>query len=112
MIADSRERSLQILEEAKLAGEEIIRRAREEAAALTDSHTIANAARERAREIIEHAEEEGRCLREEAERYVRITLSDLESHLSRVMSSVHKGLAKLEEHSAIPSVVAVSAERS
>jgi len=81
--------------EAQAGADEVLARAREQAAELVDQEAIVVAARERAAELVAQAEETAERLQREADDYCDRRLADFEIDLGKVLGQVQAGRAKL-----------------
>jgi hypothetical protein len=81
--------------QAQEEAERIIARAHEQADRLMDEQGLLDRAREREREIIEAAENEGQTIREGADGYALQVLEDLNRRLSTVLGEVQAGVDSL-----------------
>jgi hypothetical protein len=81
--------------EAQAGADEILARARREAAALVDQEAVVVAAQERAAQLVAEAEEIAERLQREADDYCDRRLADFEIDLGKVLGQVQAGRAKL-----------------
>jgi len=91
VLADAAEARAQ----AQAGADEILARARREAAALVDQEAVVIAARERAAELLAEAEETVERLQRDADDYCDRRLADFEIDLGKVLGQVQAGRAKL-----------------
>ena len=91
VLADAAEARAQ----AQAGADEILARARREAAALVDQEAVVVAARERAAELLAEAEETVERLQRDADDYCDRRLADFEIDLGKVLGQVQAGRAKL-----------------
>ncbi len=85
-----------ILEEARLAADQLIIHAREEVAEMVEQTEIVAAARLEARRILDEVEDEARKEREEIEAYIDSRLATLEVILNKTLDVVQRGREKLQ----------------
>lgn len=83
--------------EARAQADRIIAEARQRADELVDSEAVVVAARERAQQIVQEAEESAIVLRRDADDYCDRRLADFEIDLGKVLSQVQAGRAKLAD---------------
>ncbi|WP_028046806.1 hypothetical protein [Cellulomonas sp. URHE0023] len=81
--------------EAQAGADEILARARREAAALVDQEAVVLAAQERAAQLLAEAEETVERLQRDADDYCDRRLADFEIDLGKVLGQVQAGRAKL-----------------
>lgn len=81
--------------EAQAGADEILERARREAAALVEQEAVVVAAQERAGQILAEAEETAERLQRDADDYCDRRLADFEIDLGKVLGQVQAGRAKL-----------------
>ena len=81
--------------EAQAGADEILERARREAAALVDQEAVVVAAQERAAQLVAEAEETVERLQRDADDYCDRRLADFEIDLGKVLGQVQAGRAKL-----------------
>lgn len=84
-----------IIAQANEEASRIVQLAREQATDLMEHHELAEAARQRANEIITEAERDANTVRADADRYVVATLSGLADQLARVQQEVENGIKAL-----------------
>lgn len=82
-------------EQAQAGADEILARARREAAALVDEEAVVVAAREHAAELLAEAQETVERLQRDADDYCDRRLADFEIDLGKVLGQVQAGRAKL-----------------
>src|SRR5690349_19834200 len=86
----------QILADAQVQAEEILRAAQKQADVLIEREGLLKQARAQADEIKRQAEEEAERVQVGADNYVRQVLTDLADSLQRQMTSIQKGLDSLK----------------
>ncbi|HUW78889.1 MAG TPA: hypothetical protein VMV52_09115 [Candidatus Nanopelagicaceae bacterium] len=84
-----------IIADGRLAAEQLILHAREEAARLVDETEIVVMANERANRLMAEATEEAGIIKAEAESYVDGRLATLEVILTKTMDAIGRGRARL-----------------
>lgn len=84
-----------IIAQANEEASRIVQLAREQATDLMEHHELAEAARQRANEIITEAERDAGAVRADADRYVVNTLGGLADQLARVQHEVENGIKAL-----------------
>ncbi|HEY3436952.1 MAG TPA: hypothetical protein VGK35_04615 [Actinotalea sp.] len=94
----------QVLADARRQAESIIVAARERAAELVSVEQVVVAARVRADEIVAEAEGTAAALRRDADDYCDRQLADFEIDLSKVLTQVQAGRAKLAARLGAPEV--------
>jgi cell division septum initiation protein DivIVA len=85
----------QIIEQGRMASENLLQSARDEAATLISQEQVVIAAAEEAERILDRAREEADQSREEAETYIDARLATLEVILAKTMDAVSRGRARL-----------------
>jgi uncharacterized coiled-coil DUF342 family protein len=88
MIAKDKDR---MLREAQERAQAIVSEASQHHAQMVDSHEIVQQARMTADVVLKEAEERARKIKEGADQYASIVLSDLQNRLSVAIASVRKG---------------------
>ncbi len=90
-----------IIAQAHEEASRIIELAREEASGLVADHELARSAETRAATIVERARRDAEVIKVDADDYVMQVLSELDINLTKTLSVVRNGLAKLQaEHQA------------
>jgi len=84
-----------IIAQANEEASRIVQLAREQATDLMEHRELAEAARQRANEIITEAERDAGAVRADADRYVINTLAGLGEQLARVQHEVENGIKAL-----------------
>lgn len=88
-----------IVAQAHEEASRIIELAREEALGLVADHELARSAETRAATIVERARHDAEAIKVDADDYVMQVLSELDINLTKTLSVVRNGLAKLQiEH--------------
>lgn len=87
----------ELLEKAQDEGERAIRAAEHRANELVEDHAVVRAANSRARAIEDRAEQDGREIRLDAERYAQQLLQRVHERLEQAMNGVKAGLHELEQ---------------
>lgn len=85
-----------IIAQAHEEASRIIELAREEASGLVSEHELARTAEGRAATIVERARHEAEAIKADADEYVMQVLSELDINLTKTLSVVRNGLAKLQ----------------
>jgi cell division septum initiation protein DivIVA len=85
-----------IIAQAHEESTRIIDLAREQATGLLSDHELTRGAETRAETIIERARNDAEAIKADADDYVMQVLSDLDINLTRTLSVVRNGLAKLQ----------------
>lgn len=85
----------QVVEEGRLAAENLLNAARQEAAELISQERVVVLAREEAERILADATAESERVRDEAEKYIDARLATLEVILNKTMDAVSRGRARL-----------------
>lgn len=85
----------QVVEEGRLAAENLLNSARQEAAQLISEERVVVLAREEAERILTEAHAEAERVRDEAEKYIDARLATLEVILNKTMDAVSRGRARL-----------------
>lgn len=85
----------QVVEEGRLAAENLLAAARQEAADLISQEKIVLQARDEAERVLNDANVEANRIREEAEKYIDARLATLEVILNKTMDAVSRGRARL-----------------
>jgi len=85
-----------IVAQAHEEASRIIELAREEASGLTSEHELARGAETRAATIVERARHDAEAIKADADEYVIQVLGDLDINLTKTLSVVRNGLAKLQ----------------
>lgn len=85
----------QVVEEGRLAAENLLNSARQEASELISEERVVVLAREEAERILSEANAEAERVREEAEKYIDARLATLEVILNKTMDAVSRGRARL-----------------
>jgi cell division septum initiation protein DivIVA len=96
-IVSQRER---LLAQAQEESQRTVNLARERVENLVQNDSITSAAEGRADQIVQQARDEAASIRREADDYVLESLSRLEAEMSRLLSQVRNGIAKLNEEAA------------
>ncbi len=100
----------QILEQARRQAQRIAEQAQQEAAMRLEEQGLLDEARKKTEQMLEEARREAERIRRGADQYARDVLTEIETRLSqaqgeiretmgRILASVRKGLAELEEES-------------
>jgi vacuolar-type H+-ATPase subunit H len=85
-----------IIAQAHEEASRIIELAREEASGLMSEHELARGAESRAETIVERARRDAEVIKADADEYVMQVLSELDINLTKTLSVVRNGLAKLQ----------------
>lgn len=85
-----------IIAQAHEEAARIIELAREEAAGMISGHELARSAETRATTIVERAKREAEVIKTDADEYVIQVLGELDINLTKTLSVVRNGLAKLQ----------------
>lgn len=85
-----------IMAQAKEEANRTIALAREKADKQLEDNEIIQSARLRGEEIIEQAHEEAAITQREADKYILDTLTNLEMHMDRLLSQVRNGITTLQ----------------
>jgi hypothetical protein len=86
-----------ITERAREEGDTIIGRAQEQAAQMLEERELVRAAQQRAAEILDHAQDEGREVRRGADEYAAGVLIRLEGECIKALTSIKRGIDMLDE---------------
>jgi cell division septum initiation protein DivIVA len=89
-----------VLAQAQEESQRTVNLARERVENLVQKDSITSAAEARAEQIVQQAREEASSIRREADDYVLESLSKLEAEMSRLLTQVRNGIAKLNEEAA------------
>lgn len=89
-----------IRDRAEKDGQEMIQRAREQAASLVDDHEVMGQARMQANGLLQHAEQQADSIRREAEDYADSRLAEFEDALGGALGSVQRGRDRLRSRQA------------
>ncbi len=91
-----------ILERAQEEADRIIARAQEQAAFLIEERELTRAAEQRSREIIDDGHAQAEEIRRGADEYAAGVLIRLEGEVVRVLQSIKRGIALLDERAPAP----------
>lgn len=84
-----------VIEEGRYSAEQFLIHAREEASRMVEETAVVNAARDRADEIIQMANEDAEAIKLETDTYVDNRLATLEVVLTKTMDAITRGRARL-----------------
>lgn len=85
-----------ILAQAQEAANRTVQLARDKSEELVDKDPIAQAAHNRAEDIIRQSRIEAEAVRRDADEYVFMTLSQLEAEMTKILNQVHNGIQMLQ----------------
>ena len=85
----------QIVAEANDRAERLVQRAEEQVASRVDDHALAQAAQDRAREILDQVEREAADVRQQADAYAQRVLTSLHNRILRIDTVITEGLEDL-----------------
>lgn len=91
-----------ILAQAKEEANRTIALAREKAEKQLEDNEIIQAAKVRADEIVEGAQQDAAVSQQEADQYILETLTGLELHLDRLLTQVRNGVKTLQKNAYLP----------
>jgi cell division septum initiation protein DivIVA len=85
-----------ILAQAQEAANRTVQLARDKSEELVDKDPIAQAAHNRAEDIVRQSRIEAEAVKRDADEYVFMTLSQLESEMTKILNQVHNGIQMLQ----------------
>jgi vacuolar-type H+-ATPase subunit H len=97
MLQEAQDEVHQTLESARQEAERIIEQARARAAELTATDAVRLKAEQEAARIIAEAREQATQIRRGADQYAKEVLAGLDAFLGRILGTVQRGRAKLEQ---------------